>query len=440
MPGTVRVLCLVLAAVTTSAAGHGDPCGNAPSELGLAFGHDASGYWIRTDLIPGALPPSVATRWVKPPGEFLASEAAATVLFVAGRTTTVLGPGEWREESPLGTLKAFCTAGGLEVDTAVPRLWVVMRRGDPTRAAVTVFAQPVDPEHQKLQPEREVEGLERALVNRLSELYLYGGDQSVGVSYYWLPKEGPDILLVVASSLREGVFAPLQTRVFKVRFERSGGNVKLECLWASDQAWGALMPEVDEDFDGDGYRDFLFDPGNDEHHEAVILSGRTGTKLLELRSGLLAVEKDVAGAERLAARTKEGGLWAPRVLLYEKADQTFVEDKEHGPTANALSVGAGDSPRTRLLDTFASAVGGRAKVKLYAAPGWRPELTAVDRGDDRITFVDWRPEPIGRIYYVTPKEVEKGRPSHILYRWESQAFQEERKRKLQQQQKEGGAN
>jgi hypothetical protein len=433
----LRLLCLAATFVVTNAGSQGGQCRNA-NELGLTFGHDASGYWIRTDLIPGALPPSTAKRWVEPTADFLASEAEATVLFVAGRTTSVLGPAEWRGQEPLNVFRAFCAAGGLEVNTSVPGLWVVVPRGDVTRAAVTVFAQPMNPKLQDFRPAPEIEAWQRVLVNQLTPQYLEGGDQALGVSYCWLPNEGPNTALVVASWLGEGQFAALKTKVFKVRIENPGSRAKLQCLWQSEQAWGALMPEIEDDFDGDGYRDFLFDPGTDEHHNAVILSGRTGTQLLQLRSGLLAIDRGAPGPRRVAARIKEDGHWTGHVLSYEREQNAFVEATEYGPAAKSLALGAGDSPRARLLETFVAAVGGRARVTVYAAPGWRSELTAADRDSDKITFVNWEPAPIRRIYYVEPQQVEKGRPSHILYRWESPAYQDEKRRELQRLQKKGG--
>ncbi len=435
MLGRASGLCvLCLAAIGVS--GRPDLCGRQSKAPGLTFGRTESGYWVRTDLIPGALPPGVSKRGVALPGDYLASEVGATPMYVAGQTTTSLGQGEWRGPDPLTAFRAFCNAGGLEVDTSVPGLWVVVERGDPVRAAVTVFAQEISDAHRRPFSAGQVAAIDRALVWRLTERYCQAGDQAIGVSYYWLPAEGPDTLLAVASWLSEGNFATLQSTVFKVRVEQSGRSVDVDCVWRSSESPGVLMADVDADFDGDGYRDFLFDPGTVDGQNAVIISGKSGAKLLEFRQGLLAVEKRSTGPATIAAATKEGGRWANRVLRFDNEQSEFV------PSVNVEAQAAGgggttaEGLRRQLVETLAATVGGRRNVILLAAPGWRPELTAGDQGSDRLTFIDWVPSVLRSWYYLTPQQVANGRPARILYRWESPAYQAERTKRAREHERQ----
>jgi hypothetical protein len=131
----------------------------------------------------------------------------------------------------------------------------------------------------------------------------YGG-ASIDVGYYWIPQEPEDHLLVLATLDLHDAPTCGYTRdtVFKVRVNRGGGGIALDCLWRSDEAFGTFVPEIAEDFDGDGVRDLVFDAGTCDGFENTILSGNDGHVLFEFGGAGLAVEKVPSGGKRLAVQ------------------------------------------------------------------------------------------------------------------------------------------
>jgi hypothetical protein len=59
---------------------------------------------------------------------------------------------------------------------------------------------------------------------------------------------------------------------------RPESALAVDCLWISGQV-GRLVPEFQEDVDGDGVRDFLFYPGPENNAPSFLLSGKDGSNI-----------------------------------------------------------------------------------------------------------------------------------------------------------------
>jgi hypothetical protein len=234
------------------------------------------------------------------------------IFYVTRYTEAEIFGGEWRGEDPLSALRAFLTAGGLDILVPEPGLWIVGTPEDLAKAAFVAYAYPLDPEAQGWQSVEQVGDLERALVAQFgmrnisardldnpdeAELGYPPDDPSwVGVGYYWVEGER-DTLLVLATQgcgYCRGTSSDLQARAFKVRLRREGIGLKLECMWAAP-VFGPFVPTVAEDFDGDGLRDFVFDTDRDlamNMNGGLVLSGADGRPFVRFASGIY-VEKNI---------------------------------------------------------------------------------------------------------------------------------------------------
>lgn len=407
---------------------------------GVEAGRDAQGYYVRTLHVEGVGNKLGRTASYQEVGDYLASEAGAIIFYFGTMTQRDAGPAEWRAADPLTVLKAFAVAAGLEVETPAKDFWMIGGPWVKEEGAVTLFAQPLDPRGQAHLPSREAEEIERALVSQLPIRHDVLGStmRYAGVSYYWLPKEGRNILLVLGTSGSErrptSTFHSSLEVAFKVRVNRVGGKLRVTCLWQSEAPAGRLLPEIDEDFDGDGYRDFVFNNSGDRDWEPsnVVLSGKEGTTLFAFYGTELAVEKGVAGPKRigvpqfysqeetdaiLRVPLVDRNLAPPRspgphVLKYSREDGEF--EREEPKTRKASAAAAGERPTERPERALAEVAGGPGKVRLYLIGqiNWNPHSP----------FEQVLSLPSEWTTHVTPELIKQGYPARILNEYKSPGY------------------
>jgi hypothetical protein len=381
----------------------------------LSAGHDQQGYFAKVDW---------NDEWYRPRrgrsffavAEYLASEAGVTILYVETFTQRDLERGEFRGPDPLSVFQSFCAAAGLELAIPVPGLWVVREPGGKGMPHVLVFARPLDPEKQGFLPVEQVGDVEKALVDQLPvrECTFWCG---LGVWYYWLPEEGRDVLLVVSQKEGDPEYQPHSHEVFKVRLDRTGPKIKVECLWAA-VVEGPMVPGIAEDLDGDGYRDFVFQGTLYDYGSNSVLSGKDGRGLLQFRGEELLVEKGVSGGKRVAVRAgwvdrapdRYSKEVLPRFFAFSPEQSKFkaIEVKQPAPAASAAAQPPGEREHDALRRTFAAEVGGAERVRAYVVlfPPTMPSYPV-----EEIKLREHR-----RLEdEVTPEAIAKGLPVRILY-------------------------
>jgi hypothetical protein len=377
-------------------------------------GRDEKGCFIRTvqeDPSGGVRRPSLIYGL----GEGLAAEAGVTVLYLERFTQRDLERGEFRGPDPLSVFQAFCTAAGLELETLVPGLWVVSTPDARENASITVFSRPVDPEKQGFLPVEQIGDMEKALINQLP---VRNGCKKwpqceLGVEYYWLPEEGRDVLLVMAPS--PVGMKPNPSKLFKVRLNRSGPALKVECLWASG-VMGPLLADIVEDFDGDGYRDFVFNGSVYDYTANTIVSGRGGHTLLEFVGQQLLVEKGAAGAKLVATDAMWDDRWKrenltgdePHVFTFSAEKRAYEPVASKRPVTDVKAAAPSAEGRVaRVRRELATEVGGAERVRAYLFPY---EPSHVDTNVEEITVRD-----LERRRYITPEAIAKGMAARIWF-------------------------
>ncbi len=386
---TIVVLGIVLLAVPVRSRGDaGDRC-EYPASRSFSAGHDEQGYFVHAaPLDPRGR--GQAGQPITSVGDYLAAEAGATIVYIWPATVTDVGRGEWHAPDPLSALQAFAQAGGLFVVTPSPGWWLVgPAKSFSSPAAVTIAVESLGPAGQGWADSAAVGELERALVTQLPvrELSRFRkrGAGTVTLDYYWLAEEGPDTLLVLTSQPGDDVVWP-HYQGFKVRAHRVGPKVEIKCIWAMNEhavPSGRLVPEIAEDFDGDGYRDFVFDAGDDDHFQNTIVSGKTGRLLLSFdHANEIAVERRPSGLPRLAVdgigdlqnggesypagKPGESERQGPVVLMFDRVAGRFepAPGSKATVTAQAIPQGPGDT-RNIPRRTLAAALGGTDRVRAY---------------------------------------------------------------------------
>ncbi len=406
MPRLTGVLSVAVMMVWS---GHVYAGGCSPASRLVSAGRDSEGYFVRLDWPSAAAGGGVD---ISPAADYLAAEAGATILYQTRFTDPIHESQTWRGDDPLTTLRAFATSGRLALETSTPSLWVVRPAVLNDYLEVIISAGPADPGHQGLQPVSQIGDIEHALLDQLPvrDTSGYGNRAGIELTYYWLPDEGRDMMLVQYRGADLGGHAQ-GSSAYKVRLGRSGGRVTVDCLWANGDVSGGLVPEIAEDFDGDGYRDFVFDVGSGPRVllEAAIISGKDGKTLLKFAGSELAVEKTASGPKRVAAK-----LFRPdwdektplRSLHLDGTTSRYVEDRPQGASATAVDATGAlpGEPRIGVADVLTRRVGGRELVRLYELKSTPP------------------------IYAVDETTIARGYPAHILYHYESPGFAAERKR------------
>jgi hypothetical protein len=435
----MKRLGLAVLSISLTAALASSLCGASdcryPKGTSFVAGHDEKGFFVRADWQDPRLRP-IKGSIIAGVGDYLARQAGATILYLSTNTAQEMGRGEWRSGEPLATLKLFADAAGLEVEVPSPGYWVIGPPDYRLSSALTLSTQPLDPAGQGFRSQAEMRDIEMALVNQLPvrDTGNARGEIALNVAYYQVAEEGPDIWLVLSSLTWAGDSNPYSPffKAYKVRLDRADGHVAVHCVWESLEATGRLVPEIAEDFDGDGIRDFVFEGGGDKHPD-VILSGSDGRVLLTFLGNELAVEKAAVGPKRFAVDTiigmdiegepsKGPDSWreGPFVLKYDRSASDYEMEEKADLQARAQAVvnapgGQANGPRKLL----ARALGGTNKVRVYLLypgahyPGGAYEEVPQQR-------YSWNVE-------VTPQLVAKGYPARILLRYESAGFVEKRK-------------
>ncbi len=398
----------------------------------LQAGRDGRGYFVRAAW-PNEFSSSRRGDIYQAVADYLASEAGATVLYNTRFTVNDLPQTEWRGSDPLSTLRAFAAAAGLQVETPTPDLWVIGTDYSNERSATVVFARPVDPEKQGFRPASDVGDVEKALISQLPVRDGCGRlrNCSIGIAYYWLPDEGPDAVLVQANVPAGSTGAPPRTKLFRVHLQRSTSGVKVECMWAS-AVTGPLLPDIAEDFDRDGVRDFVFAGGSYDHGTNEILSGRDGHRLLEFVGNEWLVEKTASRTGRIAVaelassysdrmRRTQG---LPSVLGFSVEAGTFqVIGPGHQAQAEGLPATSTTSadPIDATRRAFAAAVGGAGNARAYVLfqGPTRPRFEL-----EQVTVRHVEPQA-----EITPELVERGYPARIWFQYKSPTYLAEEERR-----------
>jgi hypothetical protein len=371
--------------------------------------------------------------------EFLAREAGAAAFYV-GRTGTrnaVPLDHVWRGATPLACLQSFVQAGGLEVVEPQPGFWLIGAPDAVDKAAILVFAYSPDTTLQPLQSEAAVGDLERALLAQLgtrevSQLAL------VGLGYYAVPGE-PDTYLVVAThgaNTNPSDGDDLRVSAYKVRVQRQGGKATLECLWRETGLPGPLLPAVQEDFDGDGVRDFYFQEAGDRDLPDLILSGADGSVLAGVVTGRLAVDAGGAGAPLFAVEHLEGAnedLGHAAVVRYSPEEKAVVLQGAH-PVARAA--GSATAPQVdqqdrRPREMLARALGRSEGIRVYVLPGSRPPSYRTPQNPGT-QYVEVQGSPVWswfvnhNVNRTLKSQPPTGFAVHVLFRYLSPGYAKER--------------
>ncbi len=401
-------LCGVALALAWSAQVQAGQCTSASGVV--SAGRDVGGYFVHLDWPAGAARGGVD---ISQAADYLALEAGVTILYRTEFSDPIRESQTWRGRDPLATLQAVATTGNLAIDASTPGLWVVRRSAVSDYASVTIIARPLDPGDQGIQPVSQIGDIERALLNQLPVRDLYGLGERAGIelSYYWLAEEGRDAMLVVyqARALDAHIWG---SGAYKVRVQRGDSRVTIDCVWANSDIAAGLVPEIAEDFDGDGYRDFVFDSANGIRTvlPAAIVSGRDGKTLLRFAGPDLAVEEKASGPKRIATTlfplSPHEEPYLSSLRLDEGARRYYVDKSPAGTTAtpSESAQSPADPSRLNAAELLAGRVGDAKNVRLYQLKSTAPN------------------------YAVDDAMISRGYPGHILFHYESPGFTAEQER------------
>ena len=235
--------------------------------------------------------------------------------------------GTWSGRDPLSCLRAFCTAGGLEVRVLDGGVWLIGPTADLDASAVVVVAYPFDFERNgslDLDEERALlRDLPVRLFNPTKEHDFEPDLYWLSLGYYRLPGE-PGALVVLATKGSATTGHEVPAEVFKVKLDDTPSGPAVTCIWQS-AAHGELMPQFVEDVDGDGVTDILLGGVGAVNAWDVLLSGVDGKQLAEFSTEVLAVEQRTEGPRRLAVKYLRRGGDHPiaRLLAYNAEKRAF---------------------------------------------------------------------------------------------------------------------
>jgi hypothetical protein len=396
----------------------GTPC-EAVGGPSLVTTRDESGYSVVADWTDEFWRPRRGTR-INKVCDWLASEAHVTVLYASENTERDIPRGHFSGNTPLEAVRALCDAAGLQVLTPSPRLWVIDKVKRDTDLSITVFCRRLSLEKSWLENDEQAD-LEMAILNQLPIRTACVGlaDCFMGIGYLPLPDAKTPTLLVQAM-LPVGLAGHAPTyAVYKIAVERGDSGFNLRCLWACPVS-GPIVPEVDEDLDGDGFRDFVFSVDDYEDAMDSAVSGLTGATLFEFSGRELVVEQDSVGPKRVAVERVWVGIGderqepklGPAVLVFSESDSGFrVQPNLSGSTAGTTMVpvdsATAKDPGDGLVRLLRSGSGQPSRIKrfLLREPG---AVTHTD-GEQIVTVRR------GWLERVTPAMVSEGLPARILF-------------------------
>ena len=462
---------LVFAMVTSPATGQQDLCDyRGPGSHWIIAEENGGGYEVRVENPARAR--EVLSHWpdskklaalnLLPRGErayeateFLAREGGATILYAfpapwgVATATPIPLDGVWRGAHALACLRSFAQAAGLEVVVPQPGLWLIGPAELVRQAALVVFAYRIDATLQPLENEASVRELELAFLERLPIRQFLPPFQRhdktwdlspalIGLGYDAVPGE-PDTYLVVATqgTFTEAIYGPeeLTVTAAKVRVHRDAGKLAVECLWARGAA-GPLVPEIQEDIDGDGIQDFYFRRADlDGESSDLIVSGADGATITTAIGGTLAVEKDGTGPKRFSVARP--GVESPKAQVYRfdmQSKHLEVVRQRIAGSAAAVLPGSRTRPLEWPADALAAEIGSMDKVKVYCLPGFRaPHTPGMD-------FTQLHGSPVwGWFLNKNPREaieqIPANLPIHVLFKYLSPGYLEARVKEKQQQSK-----
>jgi hypothetical protein len=370
--------------------------------------------------------------------EFLAREAGATLYLYTHHSARPVS-GEWTGEKPLEVLQRFIDAAGLRL-VVQDDLWLILRKEPLEHFELSIFASRLDTE--RFRPGIESnDALERDLLRALPvQDGAFDGAVHVGVSYAPLSSEGPDVYLVLGSAYRSMVAREGRAIwAFKVRAIQKGPGFEVECLWPASVRVNGPVVDIREDFDGDGYRDFVFHTEDPEDGPDVILSGRDGHQLAAFLGSTLAVEKAPTGPKRFVAGMAWEELGGARLFEFELENRHFeargvdqarkqkverarsqssylttMEEQAEAAKKTKISKEAGRSKTA--AETFGEyqtgellrgSVGAVEKVRVYYMPGARHGV--------RSSFEEVQVPQVPWDLTLTPERIRAGSPARILY-------------------------
>jgi hypothetical protein len=362
-------------------------CSETKLPSGVEVGYEATGYYIRVSRGGLARYDGIV--------DAVARDARSMAIFFGVLAPVRFGPGEWHGPDPLSALTKFGTAAGVKVQALDERAWIIGVPEAIDVAALTVFARPGLGTDMARSVGFDVASAERALIEELPLRETDGafGRSYIGLTYFWLPDEGPDVFLIQGVPRGSTRDDPAGVATFKVRLPRGNKAGTVECLWRSDQATGSLVPQIKEDFDGDGVRDFVF-MTNADYSSDVILSGKDGHLVLAF-DGELAVEKRASGAKKIAVET----LWddipqvgANRQSRFVKGPHLLVFSRERGRFVEAPVDSGGDGAVLKRgtevagdeRDLLVRVLGGAEQVRVYVekpAAASKRKMTIKRRSD-----------------------------------------------------------
>jgi hypothetical protein len=432
---TSRHLNLIVAVLPIAFWGaeiHAQDCGYGLSRDGLFARKAETSFAVVIARPPGYVSPgydNLQGASVEDVGDDLGSAAGATVVYLRRFIPRSLTPpAEWRASDPFVAFQQFCEAAGLTVTTPQPGFWLVGDREAFEEGDLSIVVHPADPAQPGGQESLESRKIEDVLLRHLPIRTPAGKEGMIELAYYWVPNE-PDTLLVVASWVpADGrLFAGAQA--FKLRVGHDGPALSFSCLWHVTSLPGRLYPEIAEDFDGDGLRDFAISSNLSNSAEDIVLSGRDGSKLFEFLSNELAVEK-TPGAKRIAvdssreARKERDDIdEGPLLISYAAPDKRFAVRTDGLKAMRTLAArpnfAATDYPRRLLTE----AVGSPDRVRVYVIapaahrPGSPVEEVSVDHPQ-------WSLKPLSGENFRPPNY-----RSRLVFRFEGNKVLKERQRR-----------
>jgi hypothetical protein len=382
-----------------------DNCAPAHSPSGLAAGHDGQGYYVRATATAGQEKVNQDAP-LSSVADYLASQAGAIVVYV--------------DRGTLSALQTFAAAAGTEVVVPAPSFWVVGIPAMLDGSGVTLFSQPLDPAAPAGWSADDLHELEFALFQQLP---VRGGGAArgmrhLGLAYHWVGGSEPDTLLLVSSErMGAGPAKYTSFRAFKVHVSRLGGRVQISCLWSSGEIAGPLVEDIQQDFDGDGLQDFVFDCYEDVEGSPIVLSGADGHVLLRFRGSEIAIERTSKRPIRVSAlepKEDDPTAWEERILRFDAQVGEFVRVPQQDLAAAAASSReAPRRPNRGLANFLAAEVGGRDNVSVARVLREHPK----------------------QVTQVTPREKRAGFTGRVLLEYKSPGYLAEEEEKAKKEPK-----
>lgn len=335
----------------------------------IVSGRDQDGYFVRIQspgppgLAEGTQKPLATGTSIRQAAHRLARFAGATVLFHVSATRRPLARTvAWRDQYPIGVASEMARAAGLRVREIEPRLWFVEPIDDPqVGAEIRVFVIKAGA--------GEPDSIPSSLVDRLVSAVPVLDGVTVSVGVYQTKGNRSDFLAVVSQTDGRGGRI-LQQMIVKMRVSsESGHDEGIDCLWIAPGPGGALLPGLEEDFDGDGVADFVV---GSAAGVSSVLSGSTGGCFGKFLTDFIAVPVLPGAKNRIVVDSVLGSDQRGVLLEFDYKSRQFCERRPE-EIVNTVS---GNQPWA--LRSLAGIAGGANNVVTYLLPGISLPRTRVD--------------------------------------------------------------